>query len=293
VPLLSRLLREDVRLSLELPPAPLWIRADRNLLEQVVMNLVVNARDALPRGGNVGIRCRLGSWAHFGQVAPSQHGTDAVFIEVWDDGEGVPEAIAERIFEPFFTTKLPGVGTGLGLSTARTIVRQVDGELLVRPREPRGSTFSMLLPVAAEPEKRPLPLRKKATLACGSETILVVEDDRAVLRAMTTILERQGYEVLAARSCTEATQRLRRCRRPVRLLLSDVVLPDGSGYDLARSLASQVGAVLFLTGYSDVAPPVDAMHSGEAPVLTKPVAPERLLAVVRHELDRYVESREA
>jgi CheY-like chemotaxis protein len=284
VSLFTRLLREDVALEVDTASEPAWIRADQHLLEQVLMNLIVNARDALPLGGHVGVRV-LASVPEGGSVDGAGDSSLRHVIEVWDDGEGVPAALQEKIFEPFFTTKPPGIGTGLGLSTVRSIVRHAGGEISVRPREPRGTVFSVSLPVAeaaASPSRR---RRKGGLLPEGSETVLVVEDDAAILQATSMILNRQGYSVLQAQSGAEARSQIAAYDGRVDLVVADVLLPDGPGPTLVESLSDEPRGVLFLTG-STSTPIVSSVERLGATVLSKPVDPERLIVEVRRELDR-------
>jgi PAS domain S-box-containing protein len=282
--LLRRLVRQDVVLRSSLGLEVGSVLIDRNLLEQVLMNLVVNARDAMPDGGDLVIR--TGASLVGEGPAPSRYPLSPgpyVRIEVSDTGTGVPVGLEEQIFEAFFTTKPPGLGTGLGLSTVRSIVRRAGGDVTLSSGEGVGATFVVLIPqaqAAAGIRQRPA---ADGPAGVGTETILLVEDEVAVLRATTRILAQSGYRVLAALTCDEAMARA--ASEPIDLLLSDLVMPGCSGRELARRIVGvrpQV-PVLFVTGYSHNGP--DGSGVGPEPVLAKPVAPAVLLRVVRDMLD--------
>jgi two-component system, cell cycle sensor histidine kinase and response regulator CckA len=275
--LLRRMLGEDLELKIVLSPVPACVMADPGQMEQVLMNLAVNARDAMPRGGVITVRTRVG---------PSRHGESRVVVEVSDTGQGIPKDIIEEIFEPFFTTKELGRGTGLGLATALGIVQQSGGTIDVRSTPGKGSCFTIDLPqVDAVPE---LPSSRVSELhpTGAGETILLVEDEEPVRMIVTRSLERQGYRVLQARSGTEAAQILRDLNQRVDLLLSDVVLPGHTGIELAelgRRLRPQL-RVLLSSGYSEEA----ISRRGELaqiPLLQKPFEPAQLLTAVRAVLD--------
>jgi len=264
---LARLLGESVTLTLDLRASPAVVLADPAQLEQVLLNLVSNARDALPRGGTVRLAT---AWA----TGPD--GKRRVALSVEDDGPGIPPEIRGKIFEPFFTTKAEGKGTGLGLATTYGIVRQHGGTIEVDSTPGRGACFRVVLPeadegaaVAATPE-RPAAERR------GGGTILLVEDERLVRDVAARVLERQGYRVLAAGSGARALELLR--RHAVDLLLTDVVMPGTDGCDLARlARAERPGLrVLFVSGYSDDELARRGLGDGEAAVLHKPFTPEEL-----------------
>jgi two-component system cell cycle sensor histidine kinase/response regulator CckA len=275
--LLQRMLGEDLELKIVLSPVPACVMADPGQMEQVLMNLAVNARDAMPRGGVISIRIRVG---------PSRHGESRVVVEVSDTGQGIPKDIIEEIFEPFFTTKELGRGTGLGLATALGIVQQSGGTIDVRSTPGKGSCFTIDLPqVNAQPELPAARMTESHPTAAG-ETILLVEDEEPVRMIVSRSLERQGYRVLQARSGTEAAQVLRDLNQRVDLLLSDVVLPGHTGIELAelgRRLRPQL-RVLLSSGYSEEA----ISRRGELaqiPLLQKPFEPAQLLTAVRAVLD--------
>ena len=271
--MLVRLIGEDIHLHTRLSGAPFHVHGDRGQLEQVIVNLVVNARDSMPRGGRISVElARRGS---------------TVAIIVSDTGCGMDVEVLARIFEPFFTTKGPGLGTGLGLATVQGIVEQHGGQIEVSSVLGEGSTFTMTLPlVAAGPaacSMRPAP----RTLA-GDETILVVEDDDLVRSVTVRVLKRYGYHVLVATSGAEGLAIARDHQGIIHLLITDVIMPGMSGIEMASSL---VGArpstkVLFTSGYSaDVIATRHAAVPGDMKHLAKPYTLEQLLRRVREALD--------
>ncbi|MDQ3870132.1 MAG: PAS domain S-box protein [Chloroflexota bacterium] len=280
--LLRSTLGENVELILAGSPSLWSAEAGSDQLQRILLNLALNARDAMPGGGTLRVatenvtltREQLASL-----VEPIPPG-DYVCLSVADTGKGMSEAVATRAFEPFFSTKPPAEGTGLGLATVYGLVRQMNGGLRLETA-PGGTTVRVYLPatersltaVAAE-------VREGARYGAG-ETILVVEDEEAVLAAVARILRRSGYEVLPAppeRAIGEVEAR----RQPIDLLLTDLVMPRMSGAELAEKLASrQPGLrVLFMSGYSDDGVVGRDLASGEHPLLTKPFTPAQLLDAV-------------
>jgi CheY-like chemotaxis protein len=275
--LLRRMLGEDVELRLTHAPVGACVMADPGQIEQVLMNLAVNARDAMPRGGVISMRTRVG---------PTRNGDHRVVVEVADTGQGIPPEIMDQIFEPFFTTKALGRGTGLGLATAMGIVQQSGGTIDVRSTPGEGSVFTIDLPaVDAVPEVGALRAVEPERVPTG-ETILLVEDEDPVRMVVTRSLERHGYRVLQASSGTEAAQMVRDTGERIDLLLSDVVLPGLTGPELAE-LGQRVRPsmrVLLASGYSEEA----ILRRGPVasiPMLQKPFEPAQLLAAVRAVLD--------
>ena len=266
--MLRRLIGEDVTLSLELAPTPLPIRADPVQLEQVLLNLAINARDAMPDGGTLTLR-----------VLVDLPGRRAC-LEVEDTGEGMDLATLEHVFEPFYTTKGPGQGTGLGLAMVYGIVTQSGGDIAVESHPGRGSIFRVKLPLAdgaAEglPEA-PAAATPEATPAAARETVLVAEDDEAVRRLVQDVLEGAGYRVLAAGTGEAALALAADHAGPVDLLVSDVVMPGMRGPELAARLAeARPGVpVVLMSGYADR----DLRIGAETPVfLAKPFTPGALL----------------
>jgi len=249
--LLRRVIGENVRFTVELQPDVWSISGDSAQLEQVVMNLCINARDAMPDGGR--LRVRTGNLDPASELAVRARvppGTRSVFLSVQDTGTGIQPRTLERIFEPFFTTKGPGRGTGLGLAVVHGIVRQHEGQIEVESVPGSGSTFSVLLP-AVEAEVATTPVGDAGPAGAGSGTVLVVEDEPSVRQGMVRMLERSGYRVLAAADGEAALAALE--QGPVDLLLLDAVLPGLSALETYRSLeARRPGTkVILVSGYSE------------------------------------------
>ena len=286
--LLSRLIGEDVEIRSSLTPGLARVRGDRGQIEQIVMNLVVNARDALPNGGTVQLRTldidvTEDSPEHRRGVAIGAY----VEIAVSDDGVGMDEALVNRIFEPFFTTKEQGKGTGLGLPTAYGIAAQSGGHILVESEPGSGSTFRVLLPHASDTVPDDEPEDVAPSDDGGSETVLLVEDETAVRRLGCRILERKGYRVLEADSGAAAIRLFEHMAPAITLLVTDVVMPGMSGSELARRLRSMKPSlrVLFTSGYTaDAMQQQGGFEAGTA-FLEKPFTPDVLAQKVRDVLD--------
>ncbi len=282
-----RLLGANIDLAL-VTHTPLGrVAADPSQIEQVIMNLVVNARDAMPRGGTLTIET---SNRHIDASQAAQHIDLApgpyVVLSVTDTGEGIEAAIRERIFEPFFTTKPVGKGTGLGLSTVFGIVRQSGGHVTLESTVGKGTTFQVLLPLCEQPvERSSVPVDVKGLE--GSETILLVEDDEQVRKLTHAILRRSGYHVLEAQNPGEALILSEEYPDRIHLLLTDVIMPRVSGRTLSQRLWRERPdmKVLFMSGYAD--DPVglqDVLDAGAA-FYAKPVVPATLQKKVREMLD--------
>jgi len=285
--MLQRIIGEDIRLQLHLHPVPLITRADAGMLDQILMNLAVNARDAMPDGG----RLLIETGERMLDEASAQLNVDAapgryVWMSVTDTGYGIPPDVLPHIFEPFFTTKEVGKGTGLGLATVFGIVKQHQGWIEVQNQPGSGARFQVFFPVSSGAVTEPVVPRSAPR--GGTETLLVVEDD-AALRAITRRhLERHGYTVLEAPSGAEALQIWERERTNVALLLTDLVMPGGvSGQQLARKLQGDRPGlrVVFTSGYSaEIAGRGIQLEHGEN-FVQKPYAPDQLLGLIRQCLD--------
>jgi two-component system, cell cycle sensor histidine kinase and response regulator CckA len=286
--MLRRLIGEDIELRAKLDPALPRTKADPGQIEQVLVNLVVNARDAMPEGGKLTIetaRVELDQEyanTHVG-VAPG----DFVMLAVSDTGTGMDEAIQARIFDPFFTTKEKDKGTGLGLSTVYGIVKQSGGSIWVYSEPGHGTTFKVYLPqVAVAPHKTEAVVAEVAP-AGGMETILLVEDEDVVRGLAAKILEQSGYRVLAASRGAEAIQMCRQRTEPIHLLLTDVIMPETSGKEVAdRMTELRPGLrVLFMSGYTDEAIVHHGVLDSNVEFIQKPFTPAALMRKVREVLD--------
>ena len=289
-PMLRRLLGADVELAVRLDAARPWIRADVGQMEQVVVNLVVNARDAMPRGGRLTIRTlevAEGSGPPSGlpaaRAADVLRNGPCVALLVADTGAGMsPETLA-RAFEPFFTTKPAGEGTGLGLSTVYGIVKQSGGEVYVDSGEGAGATFTLCFPRTARPEPDAGRAQAVPSLTPGSGTILLVEDEPMVRELFRDVLETAGYRVLEAKNGIEAMETASRHAGVIDLLVTDVIMPGMSGGELVRRMADVRPdmRVLYVSGYTDDVLVRRGVIEAGASFLQKPCLPDELSRVVR------------
>ncbi len=285
--MLRRLIGEHIALVAVLAPDLGRVRADPNQIEQVIVNLAVNARDAMPDGGKLTVETanvdldEAFAQAHLGSVPGSY-----ALLAVTDTGAGMDATVRAHLFEPFFTTKEVGKGTGLGLATVYGIVKQSGGYISVYSEPGRGSSFKIYLPRIATPADAP-PGPQKSGPAPGSETVLVVEDEAAVLTLSRRALEAQGYVVLAASDPAAALRVVERHGGMIHLLLTDVVMPGLSGRELADRLTAQRPGirVLYMSGYpGDAVVQHGTLPSGSA-FLQKPFSPDGLARKVRDVLD--------
>jgi CheY-like chemotaxis protein len=282
--MLRRLVGVDVAIELDLGATAARVRIDPGQLEQVVLNLAVNARDAMPDGGRITLSVEVVALA--AQVAsvdgPIPPG-DYVRLCVTDTGAGIDPAVMPRIFEPFFTTKATGRGTGLGLSTVHSIVHRAGGYLHVESTPGAGSRFCVLLPrIDAEPA--PTRVARERELR-GNELVLLVDDDEAVRRLSARALREHGYEVVEASDGQQALDVAKRARPRLRLVVTDLVMPHLRGQALAERLAAidPEVPVLFVSALADVLGPQEL--GPRRAFLAKPFTPDGLLARVRDLLD--------
>ena len=285
--MLRRLIGEDVDLRLNLAPDVGNVRADPGQLEQVIANLVVNARDAMPEGGKLLIETVNADLTE--QYADMHRPVMAgayVMIAVSDTGVGMDEATKARIFEPFFTTKEKGRGTGLGLSTVYGIVKQSGGYIWAYSEVGRGTTFKVYLPRVDALAAQVAAPREAGTLT-GSETVLLAEDDPMLRPLAKTLLQKLGYTVLEAENADQAVALAAAHPAPIHLLVADVVMPGASGRELARRLAASRPdmKVLYVSGYTDDAIVHHGMLEPGLSFLQKPFTPAALARKVRDVLD--------
>ncbi len=286
--LLSRLIREDIEFITELEHEKIMVLADEGQMEQVLVNLVTNARDAMPRGGRVTVRTRVVHLdREFVQTRSSGEPGNYARVSVIDTGAGMNSAVKEKIFEPFFTTKEPGKGTGLGLAIVYGIIKQHNGFIDVSSRQGKGSEFSVYLPLAGEGETARLE-STPPDVRTGTETILIAEDDEDVRRLNRELLEECGYRVLEAASGVDALDVFLENIDAIDLLLLDVIMPRMNGrevYDEIRKIRPGTKA-LFTSGYTGDILGGAAGIDQEFDFLAKPLSPDVLLAKVRDILDR-------
>ncbi|RMF05832.1 MAG: GAF domain-containing sensor histidine kinase, partial [Chloroflexi bacterium] len=287
--MLRRLIGEHIVFETNLAPNLGQVKADPGQIEQVILNLAVNARDAMSNGGqlliettNITLTDKVN-----GQFADFEPG-DYVLVAVSDTGAGMTEEVKARIFEPFFTTKEVGQGTGLGLATVFGIIKQAHGQILVSSQPGAGTTFNIYLPrVFAPPDTAPTDAAQASPWPRGTETILLVEDEESVRELSAYTLRNQGYTVLAASNGKEAIPLVRRHTGQIDLLLTDVVMPHMSGTTLAEKLkqAYPMLKILFTSGYADRVTFNQDMPGPDAAFLSKPFLPATLVLQVRTILD--------
>jgi len=277
--MLKRLIGEDIQFTTVLSDHLGKVKADPGQIEQVIMNLAVNARDAMPQGGRLTIETvNVSVDAEFVRQHPGARAGEFVALRVHDTGTGMDEETLSHLFEPFFTTKGVGKGTGLGLSTVYGIVKQHNGNIFIDSKPGHGSTFRIYLPRVDEPldeEASEIPSPKQSR---GSATLLVVEDDADVRELTCQILEACGHTVLRAASAEEALRVSAAHAGLIDLLLTDVVMPHLSGPRLAeRLLAQRPGMrVLYISGYTDNAIVYHGALSTGTAFLPKPFTPASL-----------------
>ncbi len=288
VGMLKRLIGENIKLVTVLDPALGKVKADQGQLEQVIINLVVNARDAMPHGGRLVIETKNAvldefSTDRFPDVQPGHYAV----LTVSDSGVGMDAETQSHIFEPFFTTKDPGKGTGLGLATVYGVIKQSGGHVDVQSSPGEGTTFRIYLPRVDGIVQQAKPDTSSLKSTEGSETVLLAEDEESIRNLISELLANNGYKVLAAKNGAEALEIGRRHSGPVHLLLTDVMMVEMSGPALAKQLSGfrPETRVLFMSGYADDS---HSQHSTDLPdtlFLQKPFTQEGLMRKVRQCLD--------
>jgi PAS domain S-box-containing protein len=286
--MLRRLIGEHIELVTHVDKDPAWVKTDPGQIEQVILNLVVNARDAMPRGGKIVIetsrvllekadsRKRL-------EIPPGPY----VFLSVTDSGCGMDLATQAHLFEPYFTTKEHGKGTGLGLSTVYGIVKQSGGGILAFSEPGQGTRFEVYLPLNGQEAQLSESGGDSLDVQRGNETVLLVEDEEVIRRMVHAILLSSGYKVLQASRGREALQISREYQGLIHLMLTDVVMPEMSGYVLAEKLGKSRPEmrVIYMSGYSDETIRQHGEWDPEAPFIHKPFTPEGLNRKIRQVLD--------
>jgi len=286
IKLLRRIIGEDIQIDVHLVPELGNIRADPIHLDQVIMNLVVNARDAMPNGGRLTIETA--------NVTLDEHYADRhigirpgayAMLAVSDTGVGMSAETRSRLFEPFFTTKEAGKGTGLGLAIVYGIIKQAGGEINVYSEEGRGSTFKVYLPLVEVPEELSAAEARLAGMQ-GSETVLLCEDEEHIRKLVETMLSRQGYRVLSAETVERALEIVRQRAQDIDLLLTDIVMPQKSGLDLAREVRQIRPEIklLLMSGYTDNRVSNSWVLDSGTPFLQKPFTAASLTHKVREAL---------
>jgi CheY-like chemotaxis protein len=291
-PMLARVIGEHIAVSVTLHDRPANVIGDVGQLEQVLVNLAINARDAMPDGGRLGIEVSVVSLdsdaasghASFGEAAtPGRY----VRLSVWDNGAGMTREVCAHAFEPFFTTKDAGRGTGLGLATVYGVVKRSGGHVHVESALGEGTVFELYFPLHEAVLPAPAVRVDAPTSVDGTEVILLVEDEAGLRALARRILERQGYTVLACANGRAALNAIAAQEGPLHLVLTDIVMPEMNGQAMARQLRATRPevAVVYMSGYTED----DALLRGTlepgARYIQKPFAPAELLRVVRETLD--------
>ncbi|MES1257019.1 MAG: ATP-binding protein, partial [Acidobacteriota bacterium] len=280
--LLQRVIGEHVEVTVKCTCDECHVHADASQMEQAIMNLAVNARDAMPLGGQLSVRCE-----RLGHPIPQEDGDPlSILLEVRDNGIGMEEAVRSRIFDPFYTSKESGKGTGLGLSTVYGVVTQAKGRIDVESAPGEGTTFKLYFPEAALVAEGLTAVRPSGA-AGGHETVLLVEDESAVRMLAETILKRLGYKVLVAESGLAAVRLWEEASGAVDILLTDVIMPHMSGGELAHHLRKKNPhvRVLFMSGYTDDMIASHGVLSGDTQLIQKPFTADALGRKLRAVLD--------
>lgn len=285
-PLLQRLMGPTIHVEVRCDGPLDAVRADPTQIEQLILNLAANARDAMPNGGTLGIRLSMAG----GSAQRQPHESDArtVEIRVHDTGVGMDADVLGHIFEPFFTTKDPGKGSGLGLSTVHGIVRQCGGDIACESRPGAGTTFTVRLPAIPREARPPMPTPPPDIddAARGTETILVIDDEEFLRVTVSRILEQRGYRVLAAGSGDEALQLVDALEGPLDLVVTDILMPGMSGWEAVERIRERRHVrALFTSGCPEEMSPEVPLHLPHEPFIAKPFSGVSLARKIRETLE--------
>ena len=292
--MLGRLLGEDIALQLNYSQAPAVVEADAGMMEQILLNLAVNARDAMPKGGQLAIRITVNEVNEdYVSRHPDARKGNFVCISVSDTGVGIAPEILPRIFEPFFTTKEVGKGTGLGLATVYGIVKQHQGWIELDSHVGKGTVFRIFIPRINPAQNGVEKPTTAITVKGGSESILLVEDEKPVRELAACVLERYGYKVFQADTGMEALEIWERRKNQIKLVLTDLVMPNNmNGRELAEKMWAESPAlkVIFTSGYSADIVGKDFKLQADLNFLQKPYQPQTLALTIRRCLDGKLKS---
>ncbi|HES60252.1 MAG TPA: response regulator [Caldithrix sp.] len=286
--ILHRLIGEDIDLIAAYADNLKYVKADPSQLEQVILNLVINSRDSLEKGGRITIETDN---VYLDNPADDERNGQTglhVMLSISDNGIGMDDSIKAKIFEPFFTTKEKGKGTGLGLSTVYGIVKQSGGSIIVDSKPGKGSTFKVFLKAIEEHDVKPhIDHQKTSGQLIGEETILIVEDENAVLDLMLKVLDQHGYNVLQAFTAEDALTMISTLEEPIDILLTDVVLPGMNGRELAEEILKIKPEIkiIYMSGYTDQVIGNEGILDENTDYIQKPFSPFFLLKKVREVLD--------
>ncbi|HVX65579.1 MAG TPA: ATP-binding protein, partial [Bryobacteraceae bacterium] len=287
--MLRRVIGEDIRLVTSLTPAQTRIRLDPAQLEQVLLNIAVNARDAMPTGGVLNINTEVIETGANGSAPHTLEPGRYVRLSISDTGTGMTPETLSHLFEPFYTTKAKGKGTGLGLSTVYGAVKQGGGEIAVESEPGRGTTFRIYFPASGDKvrDNAAAPAAREGSAETGTETVLLVEDEPEVRRLASQMLTRQGYAVLEAGSGADALRIWKQHRDSIDLVLTDVIMPQMSGPQMVEQLKalSPEVKVLYMSGYTDDVLARHGVVETKMALLHKPFTLDKLAAMVRSVLD--------
>jgi nitrogen-specific signal transduction histidine kinase len=287
--MLVRIIRESIEFTLDLADRPLIVLADAGQLEQVLINLASNAKDAMPEGGRLTISTGLEDLdddyvAAYGYGKPGRY----ALITVADTGQGMDAEVQKKIFEPFFTTKGIGEGTGLGLAISYGIIKRHSGYIKVYSEPAQGTVFKIYLPLSDEKASPDRKTEAAVAIKGGNETILVAEDDVALMKLTRVVLESFGYRVIPAKDGEEAITKFRESREPISLVLLDMIMPKKNGKEVSEAIrkVSPGTKILFASGYTMDIIKAKELQAAGGDFLNKPITPKDLLVKVREILDR-------